>query len=920
MKRFIGYILLCASIIFGAVVGFVPSVLSINPSADYSNGQNFIYKITEKQDSDKNEGDILNGSAIKEVTEIFKERLDNVNITSYKLEAEGEDTIRVSFKAEKAINLAVADYLNFDWGFQAMNYSGDIMLESEDFFESGKAEINYDNNFPEIVIELSNPEEFKNKLYENTNGKNQEDDDALSVNRPIFDKNISYVRAEGIAADGEAEEKVTSNENFIYIVNNWNTEYSMEKVITNIDSADTKEINAYIDRIDSTNPENVYFDYDKLENTKTCEKLLYTGFLANAGSDLALANKLAVITCAKFNSTKLNYNITLTNKDVINEASNNSGAFIENLISHSSGYGSLKQLAFSSLLIAVILAFVVVTVFTFLNYGISALSNAALTPSILLIALALFNLFGAEFNIGAIIALIIVACVSLFSVFPYIRTLKEECYKGKNIKKANEEASKKTLMMQIDLSVISLVFGLVAYLIPNSYMASAGVFLILGGLLNIVINGIFLRIMMYFLSNSSYISENLKLLKIDRKFIPDLTKDEKATYFEEFKKPVKKPFKNKFLGIGAIVILMASLIGIVSFSIATGNIYNVNSNRVSTTRAYIEFNYNENAAIKDVSSLENKVLNHLYTFENGKTTDNKLNYSNPVTYTYSYKENYSMNNEILKKVYFVFELSSIKSDDTLVSAFIDQNTNLEGVVLEDALRYLIVDYNSVSNLNDVSIKMVRNVNNDSNNLYCLIWGAITSGIVLIYFAFRFGISRGVATFAVSFGTMLGITGIFSLVRIPFDSVVTFGIMIISLVVISVLDYIFTKEKIYFKDDRLKLNTLEDKKNESNLALNLSFADIIPLVGICSLLIVSFGFTSSFKAYSIIFVILGLLFACWYIRYALFDVVYSIKSFFSKAGNLIKKKHDERLSKKPINAKNKESGDGPEEATFIGIND
>ena len=129
-------------------------------------------------------------------------------------------------------------------------------------------------------------------------------------------------------------------------------------------------------------------------------------------------------------------------------------------------------------------------------------------------------------------------------------------------------------------------------------------------------------------------------------------------------------------------------------------------------------------------------------------------------------------------------------------------------------------------------------------------------------------------------------------------------------IVNQLNILTTKENVKKINSRMisiekKLNTLEDKKNESNLALNLSFADIIPLVGICSLLIVSFGFTSSFKAYSIIFVILGLLFACWYIRYALFDVVYSIKSFFSKAGNLIKKKHDERLSKKPINAKNKE---------------
>jgi hypothetical protein len=49
VKRFLAYILLCVSILISAFAGFVPTILSINASADYDNGQNFVYQISLKR-------------------------------------------------------------------------------------------------------------------------------------------------------------------------------------------------------------------------------------------------------------------------------------------------------------------------------------------------------------------------------------------------------------------------------------------------------------------------------------------------------------------------------------------------------------------------------------------------------------------------------------------------------------------------------------------------------------------------------------------------------------------------------------------------------------------------------------------------------------------------------------------------------
>ena len=915
MKRFLAYILLCVSILFSAFVGFVPTVLSINASADYDSGQNFIYKISLKDDGEKNDGDIENGAAMDSIIEVFKDRLDSANISTYKLESEGNDTIRLSFKDKSEINTYVSKYLNFDANIQAMDYSGKIILEASEFISVGEAYIDYTNNTPTVVLPLADPEGFKTKLYENINGSKTNDSTSS------YKKKVGGIQT---FADDSSEEETTSNENYLYIVNNWKPEtYSMKTIIEENSSANTDEINAYIDRIDATKGSDFYFDYDSTDTSGTFTKLKYTGYLNDAGNDLTLANKLANIVVQKFNASSLDYKVTLINKDYINSTSNNVAAFIENLIYHGTQYGQYRSIVMSSLLISTIVAFVVTTLFFVLNYGIAGLTSVVITPAMIIATLAVFNSFGAEFNIGTIIALIGVAIISIFSGAAYYKTVKENLYRGKNLRKANQDASKNTAFVQIDLSVISVILGLVSYLIPNSIMLSIGVVLILGGLFNLVLNGILLRAMYYFLANSTFIESHLNLLMIEKKKIPDLSKDEKPVYFDQFKKKSEKKNKTKIFGIIGTALLFISAIGITSFQLIDGNIYNTNNNVVTSSRVYLEFDYKDNGAIKTVSDLEKKVLNNLYTFDtNSNTRTEKLvAYDDIFNFTYSYKENYSVNKETLKIDYYIIELSDVfDEENTKVSAYVDSTHYLDNATIEDALQYLITDYNNASNFNSVELKSVKNVNSDANNYYCLLFASIGTAIVGVYMIFRFGVSRGLVSILFVAASSTIVTGIFSLTRGNFNSQITFGVVLLTILGFAILENYYVVDREIKKEHHLDKTNFAGLKEDSEFAINLANSNVTIMSMLSLFVVISFLFAKSFSMYFILFVVLGTFLMLMFYKALTVSLVYKLSSYFGAIGNRVTSKYEKHRAKINEKRHQKDDGDGPQEATFIGIND
>ncbi|MBR1581603.1 MAG: hypothetical protein IJ656_01085 [Bacilli bacterium] len=958
MKRFIAYLLLGLSILVSVFVGFVPTFYNVNASADYSGGREFIYSIALKEYDEK--GDAINyingtqsykdesqlASSVDDVIDEFKSRLSKANVTNVKVERidNAKDdaqtdkiySIRVAYKAQyEQLYNVINNYLTFDWNLSIaitkdpFNFSQyvDSDVNNEQLFVKNSAElIATTGELPVIKYELKDPQKFHDDIFAKVTGEESSSDSHANS----FNKNV--LRA-------DEEESGPSNDDYIYIVNNWSDKYDLTKALTaGGNSYYTDAINNVIYRLDTTNPSSMFYDYDEASETKVFQylKLDYSKFCPDLSSltDQAAVQRIvfmcANIEVAKLNSTPYKFNIKLLNESYPTLSSTENGnntinAFVETL-------KSKGTLTFSTFIISTIFAFCLVSLFMALNYGIAAVAGVSTGTGITLLSAALISLFGVEFNVGSIVTLIIVAIASIFSSTLFFKKVKENVYMGKQLKKAYIDASKKMIGFHIDVPVVLLAFGLVSYLIPNPITMSIGAILILGAIFNVLTNFLVIRPLYWLLANSSFISEHVGLLNISKKLIPDLSKDEKPTYFDSFK-TTEKPTRNSLIkGIVALVLLVGSVLAISLSHAFTGSIYRANVSSSENSQVYITYKVLSSDETKKGmapnTTLESYVLDNIYTYDNNtkgakikyesvkgmysqKTIDDLGNIQLSFTYIVNLKSQISSNNS------FIFEYESISKVGTLnqvIDEAIHSSPDFKIEAADEFTVYLV----------DVVNESVDTLNKD-----LLILSLIGVGICTVYVLFRFGLSKALVSLLLVGGSATISVGLFAAIGSGASSVHTLGVLIIFVIAYGVLMYHFGSQREILKDNKNILFGADaaEKKKELLLQSNqLSISSTLVSLAISLILLVSFIISSSFKNQVIILAIIGsaliLLLAATFIL-----PLQNLNSFiWTKIKGLFKNMSEKRSNKKDKGNKdnkkqtNRPKDDGPQEAIFIGIND
>ena len=83
MKRFVGYVTLCASIFIGLGVGFIPTVKGIKGSADYASSKEFVFKISDRVITDGEfNGTDENTNLLQDegaIDEIIQNKIDEIS-------------------------------------------------------------------------------------------------------------------------------------------------------------------------------------------------------------------------------------------------------------------------------------------------------------------------------------------------------------------------------------------------------------------------------------------------------------------------------------------------------------------------------------------------------------------------------------------------------------------------------------------------------------------------------------------------------------------------------------------------------------------------------------------------------------------------------------------------------------------------
>lgn len=949
MKRFTGYISLCVSLLGAALVGVVPTILGINGNGDYSSSKNYVFKISNKRTTNDFSNGTENGklfesddetaTAMDYVLNNVKSKLSTVNISEYKLETIGNDSFQLTFKDNANDYDDVVSYLtfsnslalgtyegSFQMGYQVTDLEGNNgSLDDNTFFKPGSAKVEYRNNYPYVVLQLSKPETFKEKITE----LNESTSSSSSANSFLN----GVKKAEGATTGEEEESKKVDPKKALFVLNNWLTGFNVKTMLDgeNGNITDANLSNYILTYWDTSDQSKLFWDYDSSlsedeQKSKTYEYVYFQYYNLGAAngetsldvktsnsiynsleSDSKLAYKKATLLCNKLNSSYLlHYDINVINKSQISNSTNVVDPFLEYL----KRAGSVQ---ISTLLISFIIAIVIVSLFVFVNYGVSGFIGAVVTLGNVISSLALFNVLGNEFNLGTIIGLIAVASLTLIGVMYWLTKAKNELYSGKNAKKAYQEASRKSNFNVLDFSVIGAIIGLTCYLIPNAYTASFGSILIFGSILNLIFNGIIFRGVIWFLYNSNYVGNNLKLLSVDTKMIPNLSMDEKPKYFESFKKKASKKSYRITSIIGA-ALLLASICGITTFQVINGNIYNQTST-VNTTMVTVKYNVKNASSDYDLETYSAKINNSLDNIYKDSEQKTKYFKSNSVNYFYYEYVSGDTNPITNREYYFIIDLGNVydyKNDKGYLKiddAQIEQKS-LEEVITTTIQKAVGTDY-------QVTLNNAINVADDSNNMYVAIAMAISVACIFTYLLLRFGLSKSVVALLIGSSILTVVVGIFSLIRGPFTSEVTLGLMLISLITYLVFDIFFLDERNLYKDNKKDLANLDTREERYEYENNLSYVFVTSALMFVAFMVISCFFTTSFDKNTLVFMLCGLLLIAIFVKGTFLPFEMSITKLLNGIKN--KERNNSSNERKQKHSKEDDTGE-PEEAIFVGIND
>ena len=889
MRRFIAYISMAIAMLLCVGVATTPVFTMMNPGREYTNGNEIVYRLSEKDENHSLETD---NDAAYEVAKEMEKRLETYQVEDYSVRVDGNDTVRVSLGINDDTELSyISRYLGFNGGsFSLAGKEEETRLTADKIFVDSEAYIvRVQDLIPYVIFPVSDPSLVKT-LIESVQKTDSDD----SSSEAKFD-------IKKASEDGSEENK----EPDIFLWANWEDGDTYE--IAEEDKAVTgqKILCSFVS-------DNIWYEDSKEEQT---ELQFLCGFADSEGnydtSKLKQANQLATYVCNMFNASSFDYNVNLL---FVNETAsgvtNNyikTSATAESLLI----FGNDINLAWSVTLIATIIAVSVMFLILVLLYRVGSFGIASSTLASVFLTYVMFMSLGGVFNISAIVGGILIAAFSLTISVLYMNKLKDEIYKGRALRKANQEAMKKISLPSIDFAVIYAFSGLMVYFLGGNALKPLGIMLFFGAIITLLVTMLLFRLSMWLLCNSTKVSSKLSLLNIDENLVPNIMQEEKPTYVNPYE---SKDFtkKRKPVGIVALVLAVASIATISVFGTIKGSPLNVSLANKETTQIYLSIQ-KENPTISTEEEFKDNVLANILI--NGE----KLSYSN-VEVMESNKYDYETK-ITTEYTYFLTSIDRTFSESDKVEYVIGDVTE-EAIEngLEEAVEKLVEAKEGESSTSYIvsEVKKSQEIAISPNQGFVALASAIAIVGSCLYLAFRYRPSRAIGALVVSSLTTLITYGFFVMTRIQTTSISSLAMPIAAILTLTMCVLFFEKEKEMLKEQKNNLD--QDKRNEIvTKAISYSFISISQsAIMVAFLAIDFFGFGS--KNFAAIFagmilaIALGVLFVT--------TLLGPISEFVSKN---LKKIHlpkikINRTKKQKIKMQNKPKTSEPEETVFIGIND
>ena len=900
MRRFVAYILMALTILLAVGVSATPVFSRMNAGREFTNSYEILYTVEDGEEKDADE------TSVKKVVEEFRARLDNFNVEDYSVKLQADQTtqegnkdrkyaIEVSFAADESEFEYIAKYLSFSGG----NYS--LIGEKEEqyvtnVFDKSEAYITkVQDTIPYVIIPVSDKTQVEQFLKtvdpEEENSETPGDEGTTRLGK-------LYAEGEG----EEEEEKETPN---VFLVYDWD----------DADSYETAQKDPHIANKILMEFSSKHFWYEESEEEHT-EIAYLCGTADESGNydlgNLKFSNLKALYLKNMFNASS--YDLTINNEYVSVSASgytynyNQVKATNENLLVLSSDV----NIAMSTTFISTMIALAIITLLLVVFYRLSAIAVVANTVGTVFLAYVVFIFMGGLFNIPALIGGAIVLMASLFGSVFYLYKFKEEVQKGRTIRKANQEASKKSNLLTIDASVIMAFAGLMLYVLGGVALKPMGVVLFFGALFALAMNLIIFKIMMYLLTNTTAFQNRYDLFAIDPKDVPSVLEDKKTETKSTYEN-VDFTKRSKLTTSIFAVLLVAAVAGIAVFGAIKGSPLNVEKATRDYSTIHVNIN-SDNTVITDEDSFKEYVLKNIKVDGSDLSYDDK----DGVSYQKITKfDSDSLQEEAEPYYYFSVDLSGVVSPKEVT--YNDGNDFVVAEDLQDAIENIVMRVENINLVDKIDVSVMtthEDVTTPNQGFIALATGIAVVGAAL-YIALRFRVSRGIAALVVSGGSSAIAYGLLALTRIGTTAMSAVLLPVVAISTLLLALFYVSKEKELVKDSKEEV-TLESRRELMKKALSLSASGIIVMAILAIYIAINFfGFGLTSTAYMFAAILVGDIVGLIAVLTVMGPMGAAIDKLFSKI-RLPKVQKKEKKQRIKLHEQPKTSE--PEERIFIGIND
>ena len=580
--------------------------------------------------------------------------------------------------------------------------------------------------------------------------------------------------------------------------------------------------------------------------------------------------------------------------------------------------------AFQKSLVAGLVGLIAIMIMMIVIYKIpglvSALSLIFYTAAILVV----FNMIGGEYGPDTIAAIVIGLGMAVDACIILFERLTDELYKGRSVKAAYEESTKKSLSSILDSNITTIIAACALYFFGRRAVKGFATMLLITTVFNVVIMLLVTRLLMFLLIKSGKLDNKKKLLGVNENYIPDINKGETQTYFGRFSGVnFVKATKKVLIGLGCVFVLGLGFAGGHAISGAVSNstdsFLNFGLDFRAGATASIQFtnleafDENENVQIfRDIEELASKGDNESKAQAQELVIklleENEFYEKEQMPTNISVSSTWDAANECTQlDIKLEFGNIVVEKDGSVPSCL----TNFEENIL---VNYTIEDVEDYADYVSISQQVSSPTLAKATVINALLSLAVAFVLIVLYISIRFRFTYAIASLAalaVDVCSMLAVFAIFRLeVQVEYVSAVLaiIGYSINDTVVIFDRVREIAKETNYGNlGEEGRFNIVN--KALQNCATRSFWTTISTMLPVLALIFLGADATLEFSIAMLIGLVSGI-FSSLFVAPSLWLVL-------EKRHMLRLKKRDQEKAERLLNKKN--SGQ-PEELTVVGIND